>query len=98
MTTPSATDELNDLRRAVGRSRAAIADGAIVELAGLEVEVARVTDIARNAPSVERSYVLAAMDALLREIDGLAVDLRRQHDAGAARQAAGAYRTEPGLT
>jgi hypothetical protein len=98
MTLPSATEELNELRRAVGRSRVAIADGAMVELAGLDAEVARVTDIARHAPSIERSHILSALDALLREIDGLAVDLRRQHDSGLARQAAGAYRTEPEIS
>lgn len=98
MTLPSVADQLNDLCRAIGRSRVAIADGAIVELDGLEAEVARTTDIARNAPSAERSDVLAAMDALLREIDGLAVDLRRQHDAGLAQQAAGAYGPEPGIS
>ena len=89
---PSATDELNELCRAVSRSRAAVADGASVELAGLDAEVARVIDIAKNAPSIERSEVLAAIHRLLLEIDGLAVDMRRQHDSASARQAAGAYR------
>jgi hypothetical protein len=96
VTLPSATDELNDLCRAVSQSRAAVADGASVELAGLDAEVARVIDIAKNAPSIERSQVLAAIHTLLREIDGLAVDVRRQHDSASARQAAGAYRPEPG--
>ncbi len=98
MTAPSAIEQLDQLRRAVGRSRAAIADGAIIDLSGLDAEVARVTDLARNTPSAERAHVLAALDALLQEIDSLAATLARHHDAGRARQAAGAYRPEPGIT
>ena len=96
MTVQPAAAQLETLRSAIGRSRAAIAEGASVDLAGLDTEVARVTVVAHNAPSAERANVLAAMEGLLRELDGLAADLRRQHDAGLARQAAGAYGAEPG--
>ena len=95
MTEEPATAQLAMLGSAIHRSRVAIAEGASVELAGLDAEVARITGIARNAPSEERALVLAAMEGLLCELEGLAADLRRQHDAGLTRQAADAYRAEP---
>jgi hypothetical protein len=91
---PSTVDQLIELRRAIVRSRTAIAEGAIIELAGLDNEVARITSIARQTPPSERTEVLTAMSELVQEIDGLAKDLRRQRDAALALQAAHAYRTE----
>lgn len=91
MTPPSAEDQLHDLCRAVARARGAVLDGGPIEFAGLDDEVARVSDLARNAPSAERDSVLAAMNDLAHELDGLADDLRRRHDADLAQLAAGAY-------
>ena len=96
MTLSSAAEQLGELGRAVARSRTAIADGALVELEGLDTEVARLADVARGAPSSERTHILAALDMLLFELDGLAVDLRRQRGGGLAQQATAAYRSEPG--
>jgi hypothetical protein len=98
MTSPSTTEQLDDLRRAVEHSRAAIADGSFVELAGLDAQVAQVVDAARTTARAERPEVLTALAALLHELDGLMVDLCRQRDAGVALQAAHAYRPEPGST
>jgi hypothetical protein len=97
MTEFTAAEQLNDLRHAIGRSRRAVAAGAVIELDGLTDEVARIAEVARNASAAERTDVLAAMDGVLREIDGLAIDLQRQHDAGLARLASDAYRAEPGM-
>ena len=96
MNPPSRAEQLSELRRAIARSRTAIAEGMIVDLTGLDAEVARVTGIARSVPSAERARVLAAMEGLLEELDGLTVDLRRQRDASLARQAADAYAVESG--
>jgi hypothetical protein len=91
MTTPSLDDELQELRRAVTRSREAVAEGAFVNLSGLDAAVARLTEAVRTAPAVSRASLLATLDALLRELDGLAVDLQRQHDAALAQHATGVY-------
>ncbi len=96
MTSLSTTDKLDDLRRAVEKSRAAIAAGAFVELAGLDTEVAHIVDAAKTTTLAERPQVLAALAALLRELDDLTVDLCRQRDAALALQAADAYRAGPG--
>ena len=98
MTSLATTEQLDALRRAVENSRAAIAAGAFVELAGLDAEVAHVVDAARTTLLAERPQVLAALAALLGELDGLTVDLCRQRDAALALQAADAYRAEPGPT
>jgi len=92
--TLSATDQLIELRRAIVHSRTAIAEGALVDLAGLDAEVAQVTSLTRHTPPAERARVLTAMSELVQEIDGLAKDLRRQRDAALALQAAQAYRAE----
>lgn len=91
MTMPSLDDELRELQRAVARSRAAVAEGAFLNLSSLDTEVERLTAAVRTAPSASRADLLAALNALLLELDGLAVDLHRQHDAAVAQQAAGAY-------
>ncbi len=91
MTMPSLDDELRELQRAIARSRAAVAEGAFLNLSGLDTEVARLTEAVRAAPSASRADLLAALNALLLELDRLAIDLHRQHDAALAQQAAGAY-------
>lgn len=98
MTSSSVEEQFDDLRRAVGRARAAIADGAPVELSGLEIEVTRVTEAARNVPLTERPSVLAAMAAMRYELDELEIDVRRQHDAALAQHAVGAYGANRGTT
>jgi hypothetical protein len=94
MTLPATTELLDDLRGAVEHSRAAIAEGSFVELTGLDAQVARVVDAAQTTALAERPQVLTALAGLLRELDGLTLDLCRQRDAGVALQAAEAYRAE----
>jgi hypothetical protein len=91
MSMPPLEEQFRELSRAVTRSRAAIAAGNCVNLEGLDGEVARVTELARNVPAPRRTALLAALRTLLGEVDGLAVDLQRQHDAALAQQAASAY-------
>ncbi|MGH7033605.1 MAG: hypothetical protein ACREFL_07740 [Stellaceae bacterium] len=91
MTMPPLEEQFRELNRAVARSRATVAAGDCVNLSGLDAEIARATELARNAPAPQRSALLAALSALLGELDGLAVDLQRQHDAALAQQAASAY-------
>jgi hypothetical protein len=84
-------EQFRELSRAVARSRAAVAAGDCVNLEGLDAEIARVTELARNAPVPQRTALLTALSTLLDALDGLAVDLQRQHDAALAQQAASAY-------
>lgn len=91
MTPPLLADEFSDLRRAIASSRAAIIDGAEIDLTGLDAAVTRITAAARTVAPDQRDAVLAAIEALWRDIDGLETDIRRQHDAALAQQAAGAY-------
>ena len=98
MTSSSVEQQFENLRRAVERTRAALAEGAPIELSGLEIEVTRVTEAAKNTPLAERPSVLAAMAAMRYELDELEIDVRRQHDAALAQQAAGAYGVDRGTT
>lgn len=96
MTSPSTKEQIDDLRRAVTSSREALLGGTIVQFAGLDTEVARVSTLAENAPIERRDDVLIAMVALLYEIDGLAADLRRQQGAAILQRAASAYGADQG--
>lgn len=87
--------QFQELSQAVARSRAAIAQGAFVNLDGLDAEVARLTAAARAAPAQTRAALIAALSGLIEELDRLAVDLQRQHDAAFAQQAASAYARDP---
>jgi hypothetical protein len=96
MTSPSTKEQIDDLRRAVTSSREALLGGTIVQFAGLDTEVARVSTLAENALIERRDDVLFAMVALLYEIDGLAADLRRQQGAAILQRAASAYSADQG--
>lgn len=94
MNTPSPGAALRELRDAISRSRGAIAEGAFIDLSGLDAEVARILEAASHAPDEDRPGLLVDIEALLRELDSLAVLLRRQHDAARAHYAAEAYGAE----
>ena len=96
MTSPSTKEQIDDLRRAVTSSREALLGGTIVQFAGLDTEVARVSTLAETTPIERRDDVLIAMVALLYEIDGLAADLRRQQGAAILQRAASAYGADQG--
>jgi hypothetical protein len=91
VTPPFLADEFSDLHRAIANSRAAILDGAEIDLTGLDAEVTRIAAAARTTAPDQRDAVLSAIEALWRDIDGLETDIRRQHDAALAQQAVGAY-------
>ena len=82
---------LDDLYRALARSRCAVADGAEFELAGLDGEAARLASVVEAAPRAPRQHLLAALHRVLDELDALASDLTHQRGARLARQAAQAY-------
>lgn len=96
MTSSSAEEQLDDLRHAVANAREALLDGTVVQFAGLDAEVARLSASAENAPLDRRDNVLIAMVALLHELDDLTADLRRQHGAAILPRASSAYGTDQG--
>jgi hypothetical protein len=84
-------DQLSDLRCAVARSRAAIAEGANIEMNGLEAEIMPLLAAAKHTGPSLREDLLITLEALRHDLDGLESDLRRQHDAALAPQATSAY-------
>ena len=96
MTSAPLQRQIEDLRGILAQSRGKLAEGVLVELAGLDVVVRQITDSAKLAPVGEQAGILTALRALGLELDGLAADLRRQHDAAASMRAAGAYGAELG--
>lgn len=91
MTTPPIFIQLSQLRCAVARSRIAVAEGATIEMAGLDTEVMHLVDPAKAAPPSQREDILVTLEALKDDLAGLEADIRRQHDAAPAQRAASAY-------
>lgn len=97
MTSARLEQQIEDLRGILAQSRGKLAEGMLIDLKGLDVVVRQMTDSAKAAPAGEQAGILSALRALGQELDGLAVDLRRQHDAAALMRVAGAYGAERGL-
>ena len=93
----SLNDRLTDLRLALAGARAAVASGVEIDLAGLDDEIARLLAAEQPIAQSARGATVFALEALLAEVDGIALDLQRAHDvaagerSGAARHAANAY-------
>lgn len=90
MTAASPEQQLLDIIAAVAGARAALAEGAVVEVAGLDAAVADACRAAQEASGAQRQAALTAMTTLVAELDGLAVELARQN-AGQRKRAAEAY-------
>ncbi len=82
---------LADITAAVAVAQQALAEGAIVELDGLEAAVARLCEAAPHAPAAERPALMAGLAALADELDRLAADIARQGEAAQRCRAATAY-------
>jgi hypothetical protein len=80
-----------DIAAALAAARAASADGARIDLAGLAAAVEDAMRGAREAPFVERAALTAEMLGLLKELDAVVSTLARQHHAEAQQRAAAAY-------
>jgi hypothetical protein len=93
----SLNDRLADLRLALAGARAAVASGAAIDLAGLDDEIARLLEGEQRIAETARGATVFALEALLGEIDGIAVELRRGRAATedersrSARRATDAY-------
>jgi hypothetical protein len=97
MTSVSLEQQIAALRGILAQSRGRLAEGMAVDLTGLDIVIRQLTDSAKAVGVDEQADVLAALRGLGQELDGLALDLRRQHDAAAMLRATGAYGSELGL-
>ena len=80
-----------DIAAALADARNAAANGARVDLDGLNAVAERAMSEACTAPLAERAALGAALRGLLHELDALVAALTRQHHADAQRRAAAAY-------
>jgi hypothetical protein len=90
MIAASPEQQLLDIVAAVAGARAALAEGAFIEFAGLDTAVAEACEAARAASGAERPAALVAMTTLASELDGLAEELARRN-AARRQRAADAY-------
>ena len=87
--------QLADITVAVTAARAALAEGAEIDLGGLDRAVAELCDAAPCLAAAERSGVAAALEALADALDGLAIDIARQSAADRRQRAVAAYGEGP---
>jgi len=86
-------ERIAELAAALAEMRAAVLDGAAVDLAGLDGAIEDALVAAKAAPAPELAGLLAQLAQLASELEGLATALGRQHHAGTQQRAAAAYRT-----
>jgi hypothetical protein len=91
MTPAAAQTALAEIFDAVSLARRAVAEGAHIDLAGLDAAVTRVCDAARALPPAERGAYAERLKQLAQALDLLADDLARQDAAGLRQRAQGAY-------
>jgi hypothetical protein len=87
----TAAEAILDLAAVVAGVRAAIAEGARVELGGLEAEIGDAMAAAAAAPLCEHGALRTALHHLCGELDRLAAALARRRDAEAQQRARSAY-------
>jgi hypothetical protein len=87
----TAIERIADLATALAGMRAAVAEGAAIDLAGLEGAVEAAMSAAKAAPAAEHAALDRAMRALVQELDQLSNALLRQHHAAAQQRALAAY-------
>jgi hypothetical protein len=90
----SAASDLQDIIAAVAEARRAVAEGAIVEVSGLDKAVGAVCDAARALPAAERGAFAERLTALADALDLLAADIVRQSEAAQRQRANDAYGQE----
>ena len=91
MTAASPQAALAEILDAVAGARRAVAEGAVIELAGLDSAVTRICDAARDLPPAERGSYALRLKELAGALDLLADDLARQDAAGLRQRAQSAY-------
>ncbi len=87
-------DRLAEITTAVAEARRALAEGALVDIAGLDAAVTELCEAAPGLPAAERRDFAGGLAALAAALDQLAVELVRQGDASQRRRANDAYGPE----
>lgn len=90
----SAAVQLAEITAAIAEARRAVADGALIDVGGLDTAVARVCDGARELPAAERGALAQGLVELAEALDHLAADLVRQREAAQRQRANDAYGQE----
>lgn len=88
--------QLHEIIAAVAGARAALADCAAIDVAGLDTAITEICATAQAAVRDDRPGIIAAMNTLIGELDQLAADLSRQNSAHHGKRAAEAYGSGPG--
>jgi len=91
MSANAAGAALAEIHETIAEARRAVANGALIELVGLDAAVGRICEAARALPAAERPAIADQLEALARALDVLALDIARQRDAAQRMRAAGAY-------
>jgi hypothetical protein len=90
----NAQARLADITAAVAEAHRALADGADIDVAGLDAAVSEMCDAARALTPHERPAFARALAALGDALDRLAADLTRQSEAVQRQRANEAYGSE----
>lgn len=87
--TPQA--QVAEIAAAVAAARRAVAEGALIEISGLDRAVAEMCGAAGSVPAAARGAFAQDLAALATALDELAGEIARQCDAARRQRAAGAY-------
>jgi hypothetical protein len=82
---------LAEIADAVAAARRALADGAVIDISGLDAAVSEVCTAAQALPADERRALADGLASLADALDQLAADIVRQAEAARRRQAQEAY-------
>lgn len=85
---------LAEIGAAVAAQRRALAEGAEIDVEGLDAAVSRLCEDVPALPAAERAGFSQALAELAVALDELAADLTRQRDAAQRRRAQDAYGPE----
>jgi hypothetical protein len=91
MTISPLDQEIGDIIDAVTAAQRMLAEGALVELAGLDAAVGKVCEAASHLAAEERAHVAGRLSGLADALDRLALDVANQHQACSRQRAAAAY-------
>ena len=84
--------QLAEITEAVAAARHAVAEGALIEISGLDRAVTDMCDAAGSVAAAERRSFAQDLATLADALDQLATEIGRQGEAVRRRQAADAYR------
>jgi hypothetical protein len=85
---------LAEVAEAVAEARRALAQGALVDIAGLDAAVSEICDAAQALPAEERRSFAGDLARLAEALDQLAADIIRQGEPSRLQRANEAYGPE----